>query len=228
MQGAPLAASCSQSVRVPRSGLWFALRVTRAKGANLRALIFDTETTGMVKWKRPPEDSGQPDLIQLGMLLVETDDWKARARHSVLVRLNDGVTIDPGAQEAHGISEADCEQYGVASIVACSLFNQLCMQADVIVAHNMSFDQSIMLTALHRLGGKPSRMEGKRLICTKEESTDVLKLPGKYDSYKWPTLAEAYRHFTGEEVIGAHDALVDTEACLAVFRGLVDLGVIRL
>ena len=101
------------------------------------------------------------------------------------------------------------------------------MRADVIVAHNMSFDRSIMLTALFRLGNKPDRMSERRLICTKEESTDVLKLPGKYDSYKWPTLAEAYRHFTGEALEGAHDALVDSEACLVVFRGLVELGVVK-
>jgi DNA polymerase-3 subunit epsilon len=194
----------------------------------LKALIFDTETTGMVKWRLPPEHETQPDLIQLGMLLVDTTDWKPRARHSMLVRLPEGATIEAGAREAHGISEQDCERYGVPAMVACSLFNQLCLQADVIVAHNMSFDQSIMLTALHRLGGKPNRMEGTRLICTKEESTDVLKLPGKFDSYKWPTLGEAYAHFANEEIEGAHDALVDTEACLVIFRGLVDLGVVNL
>ena len=99
--------------------------------------------------------------------------------HSMLVRLSEGVTIEPGARAAHGISEDDCERYGVPAMVACSLFNQLCMQSELIVAHNMSFDESIMRTALHRLGGKPNRMQGKRLICTKEESTDVLKLPGK-------------------------------------------------
>jgi DNA polymerase-3 subunit epsilon len=192
----------------------------------VKALIFDTETTGMVQWKLPPEHASQPDLIQLGMLLVETQDWEPRARHSMLVQLPDGVTIEPGAREAHGISEEDCNRFGVQAMVACSLFNQLCMRADVIVAHNMSFDQSIMLTALHRLGNKPNRFDGKRLICTKDESTDVLKLPGKFNSYKWPTLAEAYGYFSGKDIEGAHDALVDTEACLVVFRGLVELGVI--
>lgn len=198
------------------------------QGDVLKALIFDTETTGMVEWRLPPEHASQPHLIQLGMLLVETRDWLPRARHSMLVKLPDGQRIDPAAQQAHGISEEDCAEYGVPLMVAASLFNQICIQADVIVAHNMSFDQSVMLTALHRLGGKPSRMEGKRLICTKEESTDVLKLPGKYDSYKWPTLGEAYQHFSGEALVGAHDALVDTEACLRILRGLVDLGVVVL
>ncbi len=194
----------------------------------MKALIFDTETTGMVQWKLPPEHQSQPDLVQLGMLLVETADWSVKARLSMLVRLPDGVRIDPEAKQAHGISEQDCEQYGVVAIVACSLFNQFCLQADAVVAHNMSFDRSIMLTALYRLGNKPDRMAGKRIICTKELSTDVLKLPGKYGSYKWPTLAEAYRHFTGDEIEGAHDALVDTDACLAIFRGLCEAGLVEI
>ncbi len=193
----------------------------------MKALIFDTETTGMVQFRKPPEDKSQPDLIQLGMLLVETSDWQPRARHSLLVQLAEGVRIEPGAKEAHGISEEDCARYGVAPIVACSLFNQACMQADIIVAHNLSFDTSIMKTALFRIGNKPHRLDGRQHVCTKEASTDVLKLPGKY-GYKWPTLAEAYRHYTGEEIEGAHDALVDTEACLQIFRGLAHEGVVEL
>ena len=193
----------------------------------MKALIFDTETTGMVQFRKPPEDASQPDLIQLGLLLVDTADWSAKARVSTLVQLPEGARIDQGAFEAHGISEEDCAQFGVVSAVACSLFNQACLQADIIVAHNLAFDASIMKTALYRLGNKPHRFDGRQQVCTKEYSTDVLKLPGKY-GYKWPTLAEAYTHYTGLEIEGAHDALVDTEACLAVFRGLVQEGVVEL
>jgi DNA polymerase-3 subunit epsilon len=192
----------------------------------LKALIFDTETTGMVKWKEPPEHPGQPDLVQLAMLLIEREDWSVKTRACFVVQLADGVRIEPEAEATHGISREDCDRYGVAPVVAVSLFNQLCMQADVIVAHNISFDRSVMQTALFRLGNKPDRMEGKSLVCTKEATTDVLKLPGKYGNYKWPTLAEAYRHYTGLEIEGAHDALADTLACLEVYRALVSEGVV--
>jgi DNA polymerase-3 subunit epsilon len=194
----------------------------------VKALIFDTETTDMVRWKLPPEHESQPDLVQLGMLLVETADWSVKARLAALVRLPEGARIEPEARRAHGITERDCGEYGVAPVVACSLFNQFCMQAEALVAHNMSFDRSVMLTALHRLGRKPNRMADKRILCTKELSTDLLKLPGKYGGYKWPTLAEAHRFFTGEELDGAHDAMADTEACLVVFRGLCEAGVVEL
>ncbi len=192
----------------------------------MKVLIFDTETTGMVTWNEPPDHPSQPDLVQLAMLLIERDDWSIKTRSSFIVQLANGVKIDAEAEATHGISAADCERYGVAPIVAVSVFNQLCMQADVIVAHNISFDRSIMLTALHRLGNKPDRMDGKDLVCTKEATTDVLKLPGKYGKYKWPTLAEAYRHYTGLEIEGAHDALADTLACLEVYRALVSEGIV--
>jgi DNA polymerase-3 subunit epsilon len=192
----------------------------------VRALIFDTETTGMVNWREAPEHASQPDLVQLAMILVETEGWVVRVRCSMLVQLAEGVEIEPEAEATHHISARDCERYGVAPTAALLLFNQLCMQADMLVAHNMSFDETIMLAALHRLGRKPNRMEGKQQVCTKELTTDILKIPGKYDKYKWPTLAEAYRHYTGLEIEGAHDALADTEACLAVYRGLVEDGVL--
>ncbi|MFO0687375.1 MAG: exonuclease domain-containing protein [Myxococcota bacterium] len=102
----------------------------------MKALIFDTETTGMVEFKKPPEDKSQPDLIQLGMLLVDTVDWKPRARSAFLVTLAEGVKIDPAAKAAHGISEEDCARFGVPASIACSFFNQACLQADVVVAHN--------------------------------------------------------------------------------------------
>ena len=94
-------------------------------------------------------------------------------------------------------------------------------------AYATALYQSIMKTALYRIGNKPHRLDGRQHVCTKEYSTDGLKLPGMY-GYKWPTLAEAYRHYTGDEIEGAHDALVDTEACLKVFQGLVQEGVVEL
>jgi len=192
---------------------------------DLRALIFDTETTGMVKWKVPPSDASQPDLVQIAMILVECDDWRLASRVSLLVQLPEGAEIEPEAEATHGISSDACARYGVPPIVACSLFNQLCLQADILVAHNLSFDRSVMETALYRLGNRPNRMDGLQPVCTKEATTDVLKLPGKYGKYKWPTLAEAYRHYTGLEIEGAHDALADAEACLTVYRALVEDGI---
>lgn len=61
--------------------------------------------------------------------------------------------------------------------------------------------------------------------CTKEATTDICELPFSPETkwwpsrpkYKWPTCQEAYKHFFGEEFKGAHDALNDVRACMAVY-----------
>lgn len=35
--------------------------------------------------------------------------------------------------------------------------------------------------------------------------------------HKSANLGEAYKHFTGNELAGAHNALVDVQACMAVY-----------
>lgn len=197
---------------------------------NAIALIFDTETTGKVDFKRPPSDPVQPDLVQLGMVLVDTSTWDIRFSSSLLVHLRKGVAIESGAQATHGISEVDCHTYGVHPDTAAQLFNDVSKRADVVVAHNISFDRVVMEAALHRSDLDSSNIPSlKRQICTMKSTTDLLKMPGKFgSSYKWPTLAEAYKYVANKELEGGHDALVDSMACLRVFRYLVEEGVLKL
>ena len=59
-----------------------------------------------------------------------------------------------------------------------------------------------------------------------EATTDICKIPPPRGSgYKWPKLEEAYRILVdpvGFE--GAHDAMVDVEACRKVFYALKNGG----
>lgn len=77
-------------------------------------------------------------------------------------------------------------------------------------------------------------LSSKRLICTMIESIALCKIPStfnkrsKVSSYKWPSLLEAYNFASNEKKEeldgGGHDAMVDAEACLKVFKYLVDNG----
>jgi DNA polymerase-3 subunit epsilon len=200
------------------------------------ALIFDTETSDRVDFKKPAQDPCQPYLVQLGMMLVDTSDWKCLMKIALLI--NDVPSIEPGAQNVHGISVQDCQKYGVSRDIAMQLFANACLNADILVAHNLAFDRGVMETALFRNGSGEQHMDSMsqlQHICTMNSSTEILKIPSKWKSgkSKWPSLQESYSHFrvddgTSSIIDGSHDALVDTEACLAVFRGLVEGGHIKL
>ena len=43
------------------------------------------------------------------------------------------------------------------------------------------------------------------------------------DQFKAPKLAEACRYFFGEDLVGAHDALVDVRACARLYFHLKSL-----
>ena len=53
------------------------------------------------------------------------------------------------------------------------------------------------------------------------ESTPILGLKQKNSNRpKWPNLAEAYKFFTGKEMIGAHNALNDCLATREIYMAL--------
>jgi len=139
----------------------------------------------------------------------------------------------------HGVSAEDCLRFGVAADTAASLFLDACRRADVLVAHNVRFDAVVMEAALSRSSSLSSSLSSsdisgiissKRQVCTMQETTHLCRLPAKFGGqYKWPSLSEAYAFATeGEELQGGHDAMVDAQACLKVFRFLVEEGHVML
>lgn len=69
-------------------------------------------------------------------------------------------------------------------------FNTLIEQAETIVAHNISFDEKIIVAEFLRKKMQTD-FEKKKKLCTMQSSTDYCKIPGPY-GYKWPKLSELH------------------------------------
>lgn len=192
-------------------------------------LFFDTETTGFPHKSKPVDHPDQPHLVQLAAMLTE-DDGRPVSQFSFIIDpgVENGVRIPSGAAAVHGIDEERCWRMGLKYSVALAAFEDLYMRADLIVGHNVDFDVEIMGIAFARSYG--FRMDAPR-FCTMKSSTDVCCIPSTRAAttgaggYKWPKLSEAYKHFTGLDLEGAHDAMNDLLACKAVFFKLRELGV---
>ena len=188
------------------------------------ALIFDTETTGLPSLKLPPSAPGQPHLAQLAAVLVDTESWEVRSKFSLLVALPPSASMHSKAQEVHGLTPSLLSRNGVSPAVAASLFTALIEAADVLVAHNAPFDTHILSSTYHRLN-LPFNPAAVPTLCTMSATTPLLAIPGRFKgSFKWPSLAEAHGHYGFGDIEGAHDAMVDVEACGRVFRRLVEEG----
>lgn len=184
-------------------------------------LIFDTETTGFAHYGKPAGDSAQPHMIQFAAALYDPATNSVIQKAEYLIRTVDGSPVPTKAAEVHGITTEILERDGVAPELTYEHLRELFFRVTRIVAFNVKFD-SLVLRAFCAKLGRPDLLAGKSIHCAMLEMKDILKIPGKFGDYKWPSLAEAYAFVTGgEEIENAHDALADVEATVVVYAWLL-------
>lgn len=185
----------------------------------MKALIFDTETTGLLAKGAPIEY--QPYIVQIAMLLAEDGSEVSAAKF--LLNIGD-VEMPTEAQAIHGISKQQSNRCGLPIGLVLDAFQAFLRVSDCAVAHNFAFDESVVDWELVR--ANRSRFWPKT-YCTMIGSKSLCRIPGKYGDWKWPRLEEAYRHFFNEPFHGAHDALADVRAANRIFWELVKLGEVQ-
>lgn len=191
------------------------------------AIFYDTETTGIPMSDQPIDDPGQPHIVQLGASLVDVDTRQTISSIDVIVR-PDGWTIPERAAAVHGITTEMTADVGVPEKDAVVMLLEMWKAQRLRIGHNEKFDATILRIACERharLCG-PAWSRGAA-ACTAVMATPVLKLPptermraaGRLH-FKTPNLGEAYRWVTGQDLVGAHSAMVDVQACATVYFGL--------
>jgi DNA polymerase III subunit epsilon len=181
-------------------------------------LIFDTETTGFPNKKVSEYDKSQARCVQLACLLVNSEFETLTSFYTIL-SLDEDKTIDAGAQAAHGITKEMCDAHGMAPELVVDVFSELYQMCDVVVAHNLRFDKSIIDIEAAIRGYK--HVWNKKEFCTMDATTDLCKMIGKIPGkYKWPKLEEALSILCNHKLEGAHDAMADVKGCLKLLQYL--------
>lgn len=179
-------------------------------------LFLGTTSAGRPDFTKQPEQ--QPRIVQLAAMLTEEGAF-TRAQFSTLIRPDDW-TIPPEVQDVHHIDTADCERFGVPICIALATLARLAECAKLVVCHNAEFDILIVRGEYARLGLTLFNRADKELpsFCTMLAATEVCRLPGKIPGrFKWPSLAEAHRHFFQSDFDGAHDVMADVQACARIY-----------
>lgn len=193
------------------------------------AIFFDTETTGLPLFHEPSEDPRQPHIVQLAASLVDLQSRQVMASMDVIVRPM-GWEIPAEVAAIHGITTERALEVGVPEATALRLFVGL-YNARKRIAHNEQFDARIIRIGLKRydVGLDADVWKAGQSECTQLMSTPLLKLPptekmraAGRNHFKSANLREAYQHFTGNQLIGAHRAMVDVQACMAVYFAIKD------
>lgn len=187
-------------------------------------LFFDTETTGLPKrWNAPAADfNNWPRLVQIAWLF--SDDGGHEIGSADYIIKPDGFLIPKEAENIHGISNERAIMEGVPLVNALSEFLAAMKKCEILVAHNMSFDEKIVEAEFLREKLEYDLRDIKK-ICTKITSTEFCQLPGNY-GFKWPSLPELHNKLFGSGFEDAHNALSDVKICAKCFFKLKRLGVL--
>ena len=188
----------------------------------MTVLFFDTETTGIPNFRLPIDDPCQPYLVQIAGILTD-DAGKVLAQLSMIV--NSDVDVPEAASNVHGITRERAAALGAPVPVVLAPFFHLWLRADLVVAHNLPFDEFVLKSAITRYWGAHRTLPEKPGFCTLKASAPIVNLPATprmlaagIKGPKSPRLDEAYQYFFGDGVLsGAHDALVDATACMRIY-----------
>ncbi len=178
-------------------------------------IVIDCETTGLPRnWKAPVSDAANwPRVVQLAWSRIDGQLGKIESV-SRLIR-PDGFVIPAAAERVHRISTRRATEEGMPLAAVLGEFAGAVGQSEVVVAHNLQFDESVLSAEYLRCGMEPP-FGAKRRICTMRRSAGLCRLPGAY-GYKWPSLAELHRTLFGTGFEEAHDAAADVTACADCF-----------
>jgi DNA polymerase III epsilon subunit-like protein len=187
-------------------------------------IFFDTETTGFPRnWKAPVTAvNNWPRMVQIAWVVYDNHGNELEEVNYIIQP--EGYTIPKSSERVHGISTARAKAEGQDLKMVLEQFAKAVLNSKTIVAHNMAFDEKIVGAEFIRKNIDHNFYE-KDLYCTMKNTTNVVRLPGRY-GYKWPSLDELHRFLFHETFEEQHNALADIRATAKCFWELKNRNLI--
>lgn len=172
--------------------------------------IFDQETTGLVQ-AEGSDQLYQPHLTEFYAMQVN-NSGKLIREFDVLIK--PPIPIPKFLEKQIGITN-EMVKTAPTFLQVYKQIIQLFFCSHTIVAHNLSFDEKILILELKRIGKEYHFPYPPIKFCTVEQSMYIKGYRLKNN--------ELYKIATGKDIIGAHRAKVDTQATYESYRWLKGL-----
>jgi DNA polymerase III epsilon subunit-like protein len=189
-------------------------------------LVFDVETTGLLP--KVPAPGNIPYIIQFSFVLYDIIGETIVEKYNQFIRIPEQVVLKPEITELTKITREKLENEGIPIETALEAFYEAYQKADLIVAHNLQFDLTMLYTEstvhLPKLYEElHSEKDAKKTYyCTMKEGTEMCKLlrrihTSKILDYKYPRLSELHQTLFGTIPKGLHDSMVDVLTTLRCY-----------
>lgn len=190
----------------------------------MRILVFDTETTGLPSSRAASilETDKWPYIVQVSWILYDTDTFTPIEIKNHIISCD--IDIPEDSVKIHGITSQIASIKGIPITKAMDEFDVAIQRADVVVAHNISFDKRVyMVEAIRRNRKQYFTHDGIRKpeYCTMKQNVErcaIKKTNKKGNIYnKYPSLSELYNHLFGNIPNGTHNSMADVLICLRCY-----------
>lgn len=182
-------------------------------------IVFDTEATCLLPSANAPLEA-YPHLVEFAGIKLD-DELNELGRLQFMV--NPGVPLPEKFVEITGITEEDVkglDSFAMHFESLAAFFRGI----HAMVAHNVTYDEMVLDSALKRIGKERCFPWPTDHICTVEATQQMPGVrKGKSGRYN---LAELHLELTGQKHENAHRAMDDVEALVRCVRVLNERGLI--
>lgn len=203
-------------------------------------LFLDTETNGLPRDFKisPIHHQFWPEIVSIAWEQYELHTeivpykWTLIDREYFVIKPSiPTIKWNKESEEIHKISLSEALA-GVDIYNVFNLFDEVLSRSDYIIAHNLSFDRSVIQAAMHRVKRKSVWIHTGQEICSMLNTIQIVKIPRAKpigsDVYKWPKLSELHFFLFKEEYKEGdlHNSLSDTQCLAKCYIELLNRGLL--
>lgn len=176
------------------------------KKKRTRTLVYDTETTGLLK-PGIADLASQPKIIEFALVELD-DDYNEVGAWAWLI--NPGESITPEITKITGLTDADL--LGKPSFIqVLPEIEDVFLGAHRLMAHNLPFDMGMLTNELKRIGREHAFPYPPNQLCTVQLASELI-----YG--RRARMVELYKDTMGVELAQTHRALDDVRALVEIVR----------
>jgi DNA polymerase III epsilon subunit-like protein len=196
-------------------------------------LVYDTETTGLPKKgiTKPPcleEEQLYPHIVQLSYIVYNILTNEIVKVYDNVIKIADDIIISEESIALHHINRDIMNLKGISIVDALQSLITDIDNVDVVVGHNISFDNKMILIEMIRNQKYfdssiiLSFLQSTKFYCTMMNSIELCAIKTFYKnstkSYnKFPKLIELYTYLFEVTPTKLHNSLNDVVLCLQCF-----------
>jgi DNA polymerase III epsilon subunit-like protein len=196
-------------------------------------LVYDTETTGLPKKgvsKIPcvEEEKMYPHVVQLSYVIYNIVTNQIIKVYDNVISIENDIHISEESISLHHITREIMIAKGIPIVDALNSFMRDLESVDLIVGHNISFDNKMIHIEMlrnreHFDSSCISTFErSTKFYCTMMNTVDLCAIKTTYKNSvktynKFPKLSELYKHLFNLTPTKLHNSLNDVMLCLQCF-----------